>query len=371
MKKVGVIACAKKKQDFPCEAWKMYDKSQQFKAQRIFMDCVFDEWYIISAKHGFMEPNKFIEPYDAYLGDNNRIPNTQALTQDKIDEWVELIDKQFPNKEEIELHCHMSTMYFKYISKIFPNTIHIKPKQQQNLTAKYYTQATENYMGEVGLNTIYDVLNKPHKVHEQPRWWYHNEHGEVYGTQGTISCKYGVNQGGLHHMISGHSLHIKGWVIDKSLLKDIHKSPSGRYSYKGEKTPTKKWNNELVNKVAELDNKYGKRMSLGEVYDILNKPHRVYEQPRWWYHNEYDDFFGTTGQLGKKYDVDSGNLTQIIRGYSLQTAGWVIDKSLLKDIHKSPSGRYSYKGDKKPTKKWNNGLVDKLAELDNKYGKRR
>ena len=261
MKNIGVVLCTATKKDYPCEVWEMYDDSKQFKAQRIFMDCVFDEWYVNTHKYGFMEPNKFIEPYESHDPNIEYRRNTtlDMLSQDKIDEWLELIDKQFPNKEEIELHCHMSTMTYKAIAKIFPNTIHIKPKQQKTLTAKYYTQAIENYMGGMSLNEVYDILNKPHKVNIPPNWWYHSEHGEVFGTQGTISNNYGADQGCLNQVIGGYSLQTAGWTLDKSLLKDIHKSPNGRYSYKGDKKPTNKWNNELVDKLTELDNKYGKR----------------------------------------------------------------------------------------------------------------
>ena len=59
------------------------------------------------------------------------------------------------------------------------------------------------------------------------------------------------------------------------------------------------------------------------------------EIERWWYHNEYEPFFGFARHLCKKYPiVDEGNATRVSRGLNFQTQGWVIDQALLEQLEK-------------------------------------
>lgn len=64
-KRIGVILCSKSKQDYACSVREMYDNSVSFKARAMFMDLVYDEWYVNTSKYGFMSPDMVIEPYDS------------------------------------------------------------------------------------------------------------------------------------------------------------------------------------------------------------------------------------------------------------------------------------------------------------------
>jgi hypothetical protein len=72
-----------------------------FSAQQAFMDASYDEWYVNTSKYGFMHPNKVIEPYDSwYIKKTSKTSqlsnNPNILTQDMIDNWLELVKLQFP-----------------------------------------------------------------------------------------------------------------------------------------------------------------------------------------------------------------------------------------------------------------------------------
>jgi hypothetical protein len=57
------------------------------------------------------------------------------------------------------------------------------------------------------------------------------------------------------------------------------------------------------------------------------------EIERWWYHKNYEPFFGYARHLCKKYPiVDEGNATRVSRGLNFQTQGWVIEKEYLNQL---------------------------------------
>lgn len=65
-KKVALVACVKKHKCTPMPARDFYC-SDWFRKASAYAKCATDEWYILSAKYGLVEPGTVIEPYDKTL----------------------------------------------------------------------------------------------------------------------------------------------------------------------------------------------------------------------------------------------------------------------------------------------------------------
>lgn len=99
------ISCGRAKRHFSCRARNMYIGSIFLKSQ-LYAEERFDEWYILSAKHGLLNPNDKIDPYD------------EKLTTKNNKEWSEMvvrqIDERFKN-DNLNFLCGEL-----YIKKLFP-----------------------------------------------------------------------------------------------------------------------------------------------------------------------------------------------------------------------------------------------------------
>jgi hypothetical protein len=66
MRRVGLVACVKKKLDQRAPARDLY-VSPLFRLARAYVEARCDGWAILSAKHGLVLPTTVIEPYDETL----------------------------------------------------------------------------------------------------------------------------------------------------------------------------------------------------------------------------------------------------------------------------------------------------------------
>jgi Fe-S cluster biosynthesis and repair protein YggX len=74
MTKFALISCTKLKKEYPCPAGEMYQESQLFKkAAQYISQQDYDDWFILSAKYGFLTKETLIEPYDLTLNNLNSI----------------------------------------------------------------------------------------------------------------------------------------------------------------------------------------------------------------------------------------------------------------------------------------------------------
>lgn len=64
--KIALVSCVKKKQCTPMPARYLYC-SDWFRKASAYAMCIADEWYILSAKYGLVEPDRVIAPYDVTL----------------------------------------------------------------------------------------------------------------------------------------------------------------------------------------------------------------------------------------------------------------------------------------------------------------
>ena len=252
MRKIGVILCSKSKQDYPCSVREMYCSSVLFRAREYFMDLAYDEWYVNTSKYGFMKPDMKIEPYNGWylkkMSKNGQLKNNNnVLTQEMVDTWLDRVSKQFPNPEEIELHAHMSQVYVKELSKIFPNIVYIKPEISFTSTAWKYVDACKMLLQGNTLNECLKFLNTK-KLRTRPK-------EQIKGKAWDLSKKYNIDNGSCYGLSMGSYNMVHGWVTDKKLLDKIKYYPTSNI-YRLQKGYSKV-------------NRQGQRMNIHEAFDEL------------------------------------------------------------------------------------------------------
>jgi hypothetical protein len=71
MSHITLISCVAKKLDRPAAARELYT-SQLFKGCRAWADKHAQQWFILSAEHGLVNPGQMVAPYDTTLTKMNR-----------------------------------------------------------------------------------------------------------------------------------------------------------------------------------------------------------------------------------------------------------------------------------------------------------
>lgn len=64
--RIGLVGCVKSKLTVPAPARDLYT-STLFIGRRQFVEASCDRWFILSAKHGVVDPETILEPYDETL----------------------------------------------------------------------------------------------------------------------------------------------------------------------------------------------------------------------------------------------------------------------------------------------------------------
>lgn len=63
--RVTLIQCTDSKRSDPSAAWDLYEPSSYFRDMRAWARARGNPWYILSAKHGLLEPQAMVTEYDA------------------------------------------------------------------------------------------------------------------------------------------------------------------------------------------------------------------------------------------------------------------------------------------------------------------
>jgi hypothetical protein len=66
--RIGLVGCVKQKQTEPAPARELYT-SPLFRGRRAFVEDSCDRWYILSARHGLVDPGQALGPYDEAMTD--------------------------------------------------------------------------------------------------------------------------------------------------------------------------------------------------------------------------------------------------------------------------------------------------------------
>jgi uncharacterized protein DUF6884 len=69
--RVGLVGCVKTKLPHSAPAKDLYT-SPLFRGRRAFVECTCDRWFILSAKHGLVDPEVNLAPYDETLSQASR-----------------------------------------------------------------------------------------------------------------------------------------------------------------------------------------------------------------------------------------------------------------------------------------------------------
>lgn len=91
--RVGLVGCASSKLRRPAAARELYT-SQLFRKASAYAEATCDRWYILSAKHGLVHPDEFLEPYNQKLGSNALDPATLQPLSPPIHKWADGVREQ-------------------------------------------------------------------------------------------------------------------------------------------------------------------------------------------------------------------------------------------------------------------------------------
>lgn len=104
MKRIGLVGCGEAKARRACPAREMY-VSTLFRLASAYCEREYDAWFILSAEHGLLHPDKVIEPYD------KRLPGDHAGRR----AWGNLVSVQLidhcPAGTHVKLYVHAGADY--------------------------------------------------------------------------------------------------------------------------------------------------------------------------------------------------------------------------------------------------------------------
>jgi len=240
-KRIAIVSCKSKKQDYACSADEMYGKSHAYIAQRAFFTKAYDEYFIFSSEYGLTPPNQIIKPYNRIVGTrlHQKSSNIKhGYEQSTIDLVVDQIEYLI-NKNCI-VDFHTSKAYFDPLPKSTQEKVnYIKQPHGINLIKPRYEEAytlLDNKPLEECLKFIGHKTPKPKNL---PINWYHPIHETFYGTAWQLYMKYKgilkIHDAGLSHVRYGDNLQHRGWVIDKTHLDNMYQTDSGQWRIKKQK----------------------------------------------------------------------------------------------------------------------------------------
>lgn len=117
--KIGLLSCTKSKTDCICAARGLYSASKDFRRHLEIVENPennYDKVFIISAKHGLVELDQILKPYDIHI---KEYAEEEALI------WAKFIiarlrldlEKEGKKLEEAEIYIHASDTYWMYLKK--------------------------------------------------------------------------------------------------------------------------------------------------------------------------------------------------------------------------------------------------------------
>ena len=107
-REIGLVSCVKTKREEPATPKNLYT-SDYFEKMRSYAEQYHDDWWILSAKHGLLDPDgKPIEPYDETLSGARVI---------KKRDWAEQVAEELYDQgllsEEVTLVVHAGKDYYE------------------------------------------------------------------------------------------------------------------------------------------------------------------------------------------------------------------------------------------------------------------
>ncbi len=103
MTRIALVACGKGKLDRPAPARELYN-GVLFRKASAYCEATSDRWFILSAKHGLIDPETIVEPYDLSLS---------HLDHGERRAWAERVVADLRNRGLMgaEFHLHAGEKY--------------------------------------------------------------------------------------------------------------------------------------------------------------------------------------------------------------------------------------------------------------------
>lgn len=236
-KRIAIVSCKSRKQDYVCSADEMYSVSHLYKAQREFLIKGYDDYYIMSSEYGIISPNHIIKPYDRVVG--TRLHQSNPDVKNGWDpDTIYLIEEQinWMLKKGWAIDIHTSKAYYDPLSEETKKRInYVKQPHGINLIKPIYDEATDMLDTKSLDECLQFIGHKEDKSNKAPINWYHPEHGLFYGTTWALYIKYKdqkLNNGNLDLVRTGINPQARGWVVDESLLDKLYQTDSGQWRLK-------------------------------------------------------------------------------------------------------------------------------------------
>ncbi len=106
--RIGLVGCVKSKTDRPAAAKDLYT-SPLFRGRRRWVEHRCDRWFILSARHGLVEPSRRLLPYDVTLKD---------VSSKERREWslrvLMLLHRIVGDHANITVEIHAGSLYRDY-----------------------------------------------------------------------------------------------------------------------------------------------------------------------------------------------------------------------------------------------------------------
>ena len=116
-REIGLVSCVKSKRDEPVTPKNLYT-SDYFQKMRSYAEQYHDDWWILSAKHGLLDPDaQPIEPYDETLS---------GARVAKKREWAERVTKELDEEgllsDDVTLVFHAGKDYYEELVPLIEDT---------------------------------------------------------------------------------------------------------------------------------------------------------------------------------------------------------------------------------------------------------
>lgn len=106
--RIGLVGCVKGKRSRPAPARELYT-SALFLGRRAFVEATCERWFILSAKHGLVDPDDVLEPYDQTLKDASEAHRRQWSAR-----VLNQLERSLPHLHGVILEAHAGAAYLDH-----------------------------------------------------------------------------------------------------------------------------------------------------------------------------------------------------------------------------------------------------------------
>lgn len=240
-KRIAIISCKSKKQDYTCSADELYSPSPIYRAQKAYCIKGYDDYYIVSSEYGIIHPTQIVKPYNRAIKVSWVNPSDHHFIGGYKEGMIDLIHNQIKwmKDQGWSIDFHTSKTYFDPLSKETQQMLNYikQPVGPGAIQQKY--EGAYTLLDEESLKKCNEFISlKSDKPKEAKKWFYHPLHEPHYGTSGTMLTAYKeqeLNSGAMYKVSLGQSPQSRGWVIDESLLPLLYQTDSGQWRLKKNK----------------------------------------------------------------------------------------------------------------------------------------